>query len=201
MLAAILCIAAPLTTQGQTSFDQAHRLAELSPLGSKPVVTAVVADHDPVRLEVKFIDGSGVRLVGDSFQAMSPQVFAIDEYLTGIGATRRRVFSQSDEWLDEFRTKGEARSNRPLHDLTLFYNIEVPDEGTLGEVCDELNAYDIVERVSGETKFTATRVDLVFGSNSILRAYAEVYAQDDAHEKFVHDFAAAWTKVMENDLF
>ena len=63
------------------------------------------------------------------------------------------------------------------------------------------NAYAIVERGSGETKWTATRVDLVFGSNSILRAYAEVYAQDDAHEKFVHDFVAAWTKVMENDLF
>jgi catalase-peroxidase len=47
------------------------------------------------------------------------------------------------------------------------------------------NAYDIVDRASGETKFTATRVDLVFGSNSILRAYAEVYAQDDAAEKFV----------------
>jgi catalase-peroxidase len=62
------------------------------------------------------------------------------------------------------------------------------------------NAYAIVERGSGETKWTATRVDLVFGSNSILRAYAEVYAQDDAHEKFVHDFVAAWTKVMENDL-
>ena len=63
------------------------------------------------------------------------------------------------------------------------------------------NAYAIVERGSDETKWTATRVDLVFGSNSILRAYAEVYAQDDAHEKFVHDFVAAWTKVMENDLF
>jgi catalase-peroxidase len=48
------------------------------------------------------------------------------------------------------------------------------------------NAYDIVDRASGETKFTATRVDLVFGSNSILRAYAEVYAQDDAAERFVH---------------
>jgi catalase-peroxidase len=63
------------------------------------------------------------------------------------------------------------------------------------------NAYDIVDRKSGQTKWTATRVDLVFGSNSILRAYAEVYAQDDAPGKFVCDFASAWTKVMENDLF
>ena len=63
------------------------------------------------------------------------------------------------------------------------------------------NSYDIVERNTGNTKWTATRVDLVFGSNSILRAYAEVYAQDDNKEKFVNDFVAAWTKVMNADLF
>ena len=63
------------------------------------------------------------------------------------------------------------------------------------------NSYDIVERDTGETKWTATRVDLVFGSNSILRAYAEVYAQDDNKGKFVNDFVAAWTKVMNADLF
>ncbi|TXH90001.1 catalase/peroxidase HPI [Thauera aminoaromatica] len=63
------------------------------------------------------------------------------------------------------------------------------------------NSYDIVERKSGARKWTATRVDLVFGSNSILRAYAEVYAQDDNQEKFVRDFVAAWTKVMNADRF
>ncbi|AXE64853.1 catalase/peroxidase HPI [Hyphomonas sp. CACIAM 19H1] len=63
------------------------------------------------------------------------------------------------------------------------------------------NAYDIVDRKTGAVKFTATRADLVFGSNSILRAYAEVYAQDDAKEKFVKDFVAAWTKVMNADRF
>ncbi|MEM8859568.1 MAG: catalase/peroxidase HPI, partial [Chloroflexota bacterium] len=60
--------------------------------------------------------------------------------------------------------------------------------------------YDIQDRKTGETLWTATRADLVFGSNSILRAYAEVYAQDDSHEKFVHDFVAAWVKVMNADL-
>jgi catalase-peroxidase len=60
--------------------------------------------------------------------------------------------------------------------------------------------YDIVDRQSGATKWTATRVDLVFGSNSILRSYAEVYAQDDNKEKFVHDFVAVWVKVMNADL-
>ncbi|MFA7607121.1 MAG: catalase/peroxidase HPI [Rhodocyclaceae bacterium] len=63
------------------------------------------------------------------------------------------------------------------------------------------NSYAIVERKSGATRWTATRVDLVFGSNSVLRAYAEVYAQDDNREKFVRDFVAAWTKVMNADRF
>jgi len=63
------------------------------------------------------------------------------------------------------------------------------------------NSYDIVDRASGNTKFTATRVDLVFGSNSVLRSYAELYAQDDSKEKFVKDFVAAWTKVMNADRY
>ena len=63
------------------------------------------------------------------------------------------------------------------------------------------NSYDIVDRASGATRWTATRADLVFGSNSILRAYAEVYAQDDNQEKFVNDFVAAWTKVMNADRY
>ena len=61
--------------------------------------------------------------------------------------------------------------------------------------------YEIRDRKSGAVKWTATRMDLVFGSNSILRAYAEVYAQDDSAEKFVNDFVAAWTKVMNADRF
>lgn len=61
--------------------------------------------------------------------------------------------------------------------------------------------YQICERKTGKVKWTASRVDLVFGSNSILRSYAEVYAQDDNKEKFVRDFVAAWTKVMNADRF
>jgi catalase-peroxidase len=61
--------------------------------------------------------------------------------------------------------------------------------------------YEIRDRATGECKWTATRLDLVFGSNSILRAYAEVYAQDDNAEKFVNDFVAAWVKVMNADRF
>ena len=63
------------------------------------------------------------------------------------------------------------------------------------------NSYDIVDRAAGATRWTATRVDLVFGSNSVLRALAEVYAQDDNAQKFVDDFIAAWVKVMNADRF
>lgn len=61
--------------------------------------------------------------------------------------------------------------------------------------------YELRDRKTGATKFSATSADLVFGSNSILRAYAEVYAQDDNKEKFARDFVAAWTKVMDADRF
>ena len=65
----------------------------------------------------------------------------------------------------------------------------------------ENGLYELRDRVTGAVKWTATRADLVFGSNSILRAYAELYAQDDNAEKFVADFVAAWTKVMNADRF
>jgi catalase-peroxidase len=63
------------------------------------------------------------------------------------------------------------------------------------------NLYEVRDRKTDQVKWTATRVDLVFGSNSVLRAYAEVYAQDDNKEKFVRDFVAAWAKVMNADRF
>ena len=63
------------------------------------------------------------------------------------------------------------------------------------------NSYSVVDRKSGSVKWTATRVDLVFGSNSVLRAYSELYAQNDNRELFVQDFVAAWTKVMNADRF
>jgi catalase-peroxidase len=66
-------------------------------------------------------------------------------------------------------------------------------------VSDDL--YNIADRKTGETRWTATRVDLVIGSNSVLRSYAEVYAQDDNKEKFVRDFVKAWVKVMNADRY
>jgi len=62
------------------------------------------------------------------------------------------------------------------------------------------NKYEIIDRSSGKVKWTASAVDLIFGSNSILRSYSEVYAQDDNKEKFVNDFVSVWTKVMNLDM-
>jgi len=84
--------------------------------------------------------------------------------------------------------------------LTTDFFINLTDMAYIWEPAGE-NLYNLRNRSTGQVAFTATRVDLVFGSNSILRAYAEVYAQDDAREKFVADFIAAWTKVMNADRF
>ena len=84
--------------------------------------------------------------------------------------------------------------------LTNDFFVNLTDMGFAWEPAGE-NLYNIRSRKTGDVKFTATRVDLVFGSNSVLRAYAEVYAQDDNQKKFVTDFVAAWVKIMNADLF
>ena len=61
------------------------------------------------------------------------------------------------------------------------------------------NSYDLIDRKTNKVKYTASRADLVLGSNSILRSYAEVYAQDDNKEKFIEDFVKIWTKIMNAD--
>ena len=84
--------------------------------------------------------------------------------------------------------------------LTNDFFVNLTDMNYLWKAAGK-NHYEIRDRKTGKVKWTATRVDLVFGSNSILRAYAEVYAQDDSSKKFVDDFVAAWTKVMNADRF
>jgi len=84
--------------------------------------------------------------------------------------------------------------------LTNDFFVNLTDTGNTWQPTGR-NSYEIRDRKTGAVKWTATRVDLVFGSNSVLRAYAELYAQDDSKEKFVHDFVAAWTKVMNADRF
>mgnify|MGYP001759692762 FL=1 len=84
--------------------------------------------------------------------------------------------------------------------LTNDFFVNLTDMGNVWEPAGP-NLYNIRDRKTGAVKWTATRVDLVFGSNSVLRSYAEVYAQDDNREKFVRDFVAAWVKVMNADRF
>ena len=86
--------------------------------------------------------------------------------------------------------------------LSTDFFLNVLDISTVWKPADETETtFEGRDRATGAVKWTGTRVDLIFGSNSELRALAEVYAQDDAKEKFVNDFAAAWTKVMNADRF
>ena len=85
--------------------------------------------------------------------------------------------------------------------LSNDYFVNLTDMGNHWATTDDDNVFELQDRKTKKVKFTATRADLVFGSNSILRAYAEVYAQSDNKEKFVKDFAAAWTKVMMADRY
>ena len=92
-------------------------------------------------------------------------------------------------------------TDRPAQ-LTNDFFVNLLDMGTTWKaVSDEEEEFEGRDRNTGELKWTGTRVDLVFGSNSQLRALAEVYATDDAKDAFVHDFVAAWTKVMNADRF
>ena len=84
--------------------------------------------------------------------------------------------------------------------LTNDFFVNLLDMGTQWKALED-GTYEGLDRKSGEKKWTGTRVDLVFGSNAILRALAEVYAEAGSQHKFIKDFVAAWTKVMELDRF
>jgi catalase-peroxidase len=101
-----------------------------------------------------------------------------------VGASRHGVFTKRPETLPN----------------DFFVNLL--DMGTIWKASGEGDdLFEGRDRVSGELKWTATRIDLVFGSNSQLRALAEVYGCQDSQEKFLHDFVAAWNKVMNLDRF
>ena len=86
--------------------------------------------------------------------------------------------------------------------MTNDFFVNLLDMGTEWKASgSDKNVYEGRDRKTGQVKWTGTVVDLVFGSNSQLRALAEFYAQEDSKEKFVHDFVAAWDKVMNNDRF
>jgi catalase-peroxidase len=122
------------------------------------------------------------QLMGLTAHEMTALVGGMRVLGTNYGATRHGVFTD----------RVGVLSNDFFVNLTDMNYIWKPTGKNLYEVCD---------RKTGAAQWTATRVDLVFGSNAVLRAYAEVYAQDDNKEKFVRDFVAAWTRVMHADRF
>lgn len=122
------------------------------------------------------------QLIGLSAPEMTVLVGGMRVLGTNYGGTKHGVFTQREG----------ALTNDFFVNLTDMANIWKPVDKHL---------YEIRDRQTDKLKWTATRVDLVFGSNSILRAYAEVYAQDDNKEKFVRDFVSVWVKVMSSDRF
>ena len=84
--------------------------------------------------------------------------------------------------------------------MTMNFMATLPARAALGVASASLLAFS-AQATTDQVKWTATRADLVFGSNSVLRGYAEVYAQDDNQDKFVRDFVAAWSKIMSADRF
>ena len=122
------------------------------------------------------------QLMGLSAHEMTVLIGGMRVLGTNHGGTKHGVFTQHEGQL----------SNDFFVNLTDMANTWVPAGN---------NLYEIRDRKTDTLKWTATRIDLVFGSNSILRAYAEVYAQDDSQQKFVNDFVSAWTKVMNADRF
>ena len=122
------------------------------------------------------------QLMGLTAHEMTVLVGGMRALGTNHGGTKHGVFTDREG----------ALTNDFFVNLTDMANSWIPASNGL---------YEIRDRTSGAVKWTATRLDLVFGSNSVLRAYAEVYAQDDNAEKFVNDFVAAWTKVMNADRY
>jgi catalase-peroxidase len=209
-------------TKVQTAFAKPVSIADLIVLGGSAAVEK--AAHDAgVKLTVPFAAGRGdatqemtdtesfavLEPVHDGFRnwLMKDYVVSAEELLLDraqlmgltahemtvlVGGMRVLGTNHGGTKHGVFTTKEGVLSNDFFVNLTDMQYVWKPSGKNLYQIC---------ERKTGAVKWTATRVDLVFGSNSILRSYAEVYAQDDAKEKFVHDFVNVWVKVMNADRF
>ena len=146
--------------------------------------------------------GDGFRNFEKEKYAVAPEELMLDRaQLLGITAAEMTVLLGGMRVLDTNHggSKHGVFTDRPGQ-LTNDFFVNLTDMGNSWQPSSD-GTYEIQDRKSGSVKWTATSADLVFGSNSILRAYAECYAQDDNGEKFVRDFVAAWTKVMNADRF
>ena len=125
---------------------QSTAAGELAPLGQKPIKTVVVEGQSDRIVEIKFEDQTGFRLrdglwTGGSAELMND----LNAVVAAFDGEIRRTFSQSEEWLDAYRASGEQKGGKRLHDLNLFYCVDLPQGGLVGELCDTLNSFQVVE--------------------------------------------------------
>ena len=211
----------------QSEFSSAGKqvsLADLIVLGGGAAVEAA-AKRGGIEITVPFtpgrMDASQEQTDIDSFEVMEPMVdgfrnFAKKRYSVSMEALlidRAQLLtltgSELTALIGGLRVLG-ANYSQSKHGvftqspgaLTNDFFLNLLDMATKwSPVNEEAEEFEGIDRNSGDVKWTATRADLIFGSNSRLRAYAEIYACSDSKEKFVHDFIAAWTKVMNLDRF
>ena len=209
-------------TEIQSGLTKKVSIADLIVLGGSAAIEKA-AQHGGFKIKVPFFAGRGdstdAMTDADSFAVLEPTNDAFRNFMK-----RKYVVEPEELMLDKAQLLGLTTPEMTvlvggMRVLGTNYNgtklgVFTNNEGALtndffvnltdmnyswnsvGE-----NLYNIVDRKTGVTKWTATRVDLIFGSNSILRSYSELYAQDDSKEKFVHDFVKAWSKVMNLDRF
>ena len=211
----------------QTRFNTAQRgvsMADLIVLGGNAAIEKAAKDGG-FDLEVPFapgrVDASEEQTDQESFALLEPEadgfrnfakkLFSVpaEEMLLDKAQLLGLTAPEMTVLIGGLRVLGANHNNTPhgvftdkVGVLSNDFFVNLVDMATEWKpVCPNNSAYLGTDRITGEKKWTATRVDLVFGSNSQLRALAEVYASDDAKEKFVKDFIAAWTKVMNADRF
>jgi len=145
----------------------------------------------------------GFRNYLPSGEKLSPETLLVDKaYMLNLSAVEMTVLVGGMRALSaNFGGAGHGVFTDRPGTLTNDFFVNLLDMGTEWKVSTAENVYEGRDRATGDLRWTATAADLVFGSNSVLRAIAEVYALDDSKEKFVRDFVAAWDKVMNLDRF
>ncbi|MCP3030006.1 catalase/peroxidase HPI [Halobacillus sp. A1] len=206
----------------QSKLDKKVSIADLIVLGGSAAVEKAAKDAG-VDITVPFVPGRGdapqeqtdvesfevLEPMADGFRnyekkayTLSPEELLVDKsQLLGLSAPEMTALIGGMRVLGtNYKGTDHGVFTDRVGTLTNDFFVNLLDMGIEWKPSD-YNLYEGRDRQTGELVRTATRVDLVFGSNSVLRALAEVYAQDDNHEKFVRDFAAAWVKVMNADRF
>jgi catalase-peroxidase len=212
----------PALEKIQSDFGKKVSLADLIVLGGSAAVEKAAKDAG-VEITVPFApgrtDASQEQTDVESFAVLEPRADGFRNYIrAGEKAPVERLLVEKAYFLNltapeltvligGLRVLGNGKSKHGVFTdkpgvLTNDFFVNLLDMGTVWDVSQSTeNVYEGRDRQTGAAKWTATANDLVFGSNSILRSLAEVYATDDAKEKFVADFVKAWVKVMNNDRF